>query len=107
MAEIATGVLHNVGNVLNSLNVSAAVIVERVREINGHRQLVEHLKHGDGRDPHDGVARAAFLLHVGVMSEVNDAHAAPIDFAFNFVLAQLLQCQFRHKTCLSCSLMLC
>ncbi|MBL0215966.1 MAG: HAMP domain-containing protein [Myxococcales bacterium] len=31
MAEIATGVLHNVGNVLNSLNVSVSVIGERVR----------------------------------------------------------------------------
>ena len=32
MAEVATGVLHNVGNVLNSVNVSAAVISERLRE---------------------------------------------------------------------------
>ncbi len=31
MAEIATNVLHNVGNVLNSVNVSAGLIVERVR----------------------------------------------------------------------------
>jgi signal transduction histidine kinase len=31
MAEIATGVLHNVGNVLNSVNVSAILIVEQVR----------------------------------------------------------------------------
>jgi signal transduction histidine kinase len=30
MAEVATGVLHNVGNVLNSVNVSANVIKERV-----------------------------------------------------------------------------
>lgn len=29
MAEVATNVLHNVGNVLNSVNVSAAVIAER------------------------------------------------------------------------------
>jgi PAS domain S-box-containing protein len=32
MAEVATDVLHNVGNVLNSVNVSAAVISERLRE---------------------------------------------------------------------------
>jgi len=32
MAEVATGVLHNVGNVLNSINVSAALITERLRE---------------------------------------------------------------------------
>ena len=31
MAEVATGVLHNVGNVLNSVNVSANMIVEQVR----------------------------------------------------------------------------
>ena len=32
MAEIANGVLHNVGNVLNSVNVSAQLIETRVRE---------------------------------------------------------------------------
>lgn len=31
MAEVATGVLHNVGNVLNSVNVSANIVVEEVR----------------------------------------------------------------------------
>lgn len=31
MAEVATGVLHNVGNALNSVNVSATVVKERVR----------------------------------------------------------------------------
>jgi signal transduction histidine kinase len=31
MAEIATGVLHNVGNVLNSINVSASVVADRLR----------------------------------------------------------------------------
>lgn len=31
MADIATGVLHNVGNVLNSVNVSAEIIAERIR----------------------------------------------------------------------------
>lgn len=31
MAEVATGVLHNVGNVLNSVNVSAALVCDRVR----------------------------------------------------------------------------
>jgi signal transduction histidine kinase len=30
MAEVATGVLHNVGNVLNSVNVSATIITERL-----------------------------------------------------------------------------
>ncbi len=31
MAEVATGVLHNVGNVLNSLNISVSMIGEQVR----------------------------------------------------------------------------
>lgn len=31
MAEVATGVLHNVGNVLNSVNVSANILSEQVR----------------------------------------------------------------------------
>ena len=31
MAEVATGVLHNVGNVLNSVNVSATVVTDKVR----------------------------------------------------------------------------
>ena len=32
MAEVATGVLHNVGNVLNSVNVSAGIVAERLRD---------------------------------------------------------------------------
>ena len=31
-AEVATGVLHNVGNVLNSVNVSATLVADKVRE---------------------------------------------------------------------------
>ena len=31
MAEVATGALHNVGNTLNSVNVSASVVLERLR----------------------------------------------------------------------------
>jgi len=31
MAEVATGVLHNVGNVLNSVNVSATLVIDQVR----------------------------------------------------------------------------
>ena len=32
MAEVATGVLHNVGNVLNSVNVSTTLVYDRLRE---------------------------------------------------------------------------
>ncbi len=38
MAEIATGVLHNVGNVLNSVNVSAITLTDRLRS-SKRRQL--------------------------------------------------------------------
>ncbi len=31
MAEVATGVLHNVGNVLNSVNVSAGIVADKLR----------------------------------------------------------------------------
>ena len=31
MAEVATGVLHNVGNVLNSVNVSTSLVIEKLR----------------------------------------------------------------------------
>ena len=31
MAEVATGVLHNVGNALNSVNVSASVVLDQIR----------------------------------------------------------------------------
>jgi PAS domain S-box-containing protein len=32
MAEVATNVLHNVGNVLNSVNVSASIVTERIKK---------------------------------------------------------------------------
>ncbi|MFQ5501231.1 MAG: PAS domain S-box protein, partial [Phycisphaerae bacterium] len=32
MAEVATGVLHNVGNVLNSVNVSASLVADMIRQ---------------------------------------------------------------------------
>ncbi len=33
MSEIATGILHNVGNVLNSVNISASLIAERAQDL--------------------------------------------------------------------------
>ncbi len=35
MAEVATNVLHNVGNILNSVNISASLVVERVKQSKG------------------------------------------------------------------------
>lgn len=34
MSEVATGVLHNVGNVLNSVNISASIVAEHLNEFN-------------------------------------------------------------------------
>jgi len=34
MSEVATGVLHNVGNVLNSINISASIVAEHLNEFN-------------------------------------------------------------------------
>ncbi|HZR21300.1 MAG TPA: ATP-binding protein [Verrucomicrobiae bacterium] len=46
MAEVATSVLHNVGNVLNSVNVSAGVIAEKIRnsKLNNFGRASELLK---------------------------------------------------------------
>jgi two-component system sensor histidine kinase ChiS len=37
MAEVATSILHNVGNVLNSVNVSSGVILNRVQSSRNYR----------------------------------------------------------------------
>jgi PAS domain S-box-containing protein len=41
MAEVATGVLHNVGNVLNSVNISTSLLAEQLR--NSKANLVERV----------------------------------------------------------------
>jgi PAS domain S-box-containing protein len=50
MAEVATGVLHNVGNVLNSVNVSAGIIAERLRgsKVTSVSRLARILQEQDG-----------------------------------------------------------
>jgi two-component system NtrC family sensor kinase len=54
MAEVATGVLHNVGNVLNSINVSAALITDRLRQsrLPRLRQTVELISQHQGSLEH-------------------------------------------------------
>jgi signal transduction histidine kinase len=37
MAEVAIGVLHNVGNVLNSVNISSSVLADRLRQLKSER----------------------------------------------------------------------
>jgi two-component system, NtrC family, sensor kinase len=66
MAEVATGVLHNVGNVLNSVNVSATLVSDRVRQSKAEnlakaaamlREHSDHLEEFFAKDP-----RAKLLL---------------------------------------------
>jgi len=53
MAEIATGVLHNVGNVLNSVNVSASFALEKLKdsEIPSLVKVGEMLRKNEGNLP--------------------------------------------------------
>src|ERR1017187_5477882 len=50
MAEVATGVLHNVGNVLNSVSVSATVVTDRLRrsKVDKLRQATALLREQNG-----------------------------------------------------------
>jgi signal transduction histidine kinase len=56
MAEVATAVLHNVGNVLNSVNVSATVLIDQARE----SKVVNLIKIGAMLRDHAG-SMTAFL----------------------------------------------
>jgi PAS domain S-box-containing protein len=51
MAEVATGVLHNVGNVLNSVSVSATLVVERLGrlKVDNLRRATTILREQNGR----------------------------------------------------------
>jgi signal transduction histidine kinase len=73
MAEVATGVLHNVGNVLNSVNVSANLIAERLHHsktgnlaratqlLLDHRASLADFLHADPK----GSMLPAYLAEVG------------------------------------------
>jgi sensor domain CHASE-containing protein/nitrogen-specific signal transduction histidine kinase len=57
-SEIATGILHNVGNVLNSVNVSASIVAERVRN-----SKVEKLDQLAGLVQEQGEGLSDFIAH--------------------------------------------
>jgi signal transduction histidine kinase len=73
MAEVATGVLHNVGNVLNSVNVSSTLVATRIREMRVDNLITvldlirEHETHLDdflANDPR-GVRVMPYLVKIG------------------------------------------
>lgn len=73
MAEVATGVLHNVGNVLNSVNVSATLISERLQHSKAANlaRAAQLIRENTGRldaflteDP-KGSVLPAYLVEVG------------------------------------------
>lgn len=72
MAEIATGVLHNVGNVLNSLNVGAKLLAERLKKsrmdklCQATQLLKEHLPENPEFFIHDkrGLALPGYLVEL-------------------------------------------
>jgi two-component system NtrC family sensor kinase len=77
MAEIATGVLHNVGNVLNSVNVSASLVNERMRRSKGSQltrmvQLLDQHAHDLG----DFVTNDAKGKQVPAVLKLIDQHLA-------------------------------
>ena len=55
MAEVATNVLHNVGNILNSVNISASLVAERVRQIQGARRRTSRRSVDGARPPRRAV----------------------------------------------------
>jgi PAS domain S-box-containing protein len=69
MAEVASGVLHNVGNVLNTVNVSAGLLAQRLREsrVPNLVRAVDLLRAHEGdqaaflRDDPEGQKLAAYL----------------------------------------------
>jgi PAS domain S-box-containing protein len=88
MAEVATGVLHNVGNVLNSVNVSVGVVLKKLRASKAAKlsqaaelltgqngNLAEYLTQDDG-----GRKLPAYLAKLGrFMLEENAALLAEVD----------------------------
>lgn len=82
MAEVATSVLHNVGNVLNSVNTSASVVTDRLRQCKA-----------------DGVSRVAELLEQN-RHDVPGFFALPgrTDQVINFLrtLTQSLMAEQKH-----------
>jgi PAS domain S-box-containing protein len=80
MAEVATGILHNMGNALNSINVSAALISDKVR---GSKV--------------NGVARAAALMESNVSELGKFITTDPKGRQLPKYLGQLGDCLLREQ----------
>jgi signal transduction histidine kinase len=77
MAEVATGVLHNVGNVLNSVNVSANLLAESVgKSKGGHLARVTALLREHERDLGNFVTVDPQGKHLTAFLEALDKHLA-------------------------------
>jgi signal transduction histidine kinase len=81
MAEVATGVLHNVGNVLNSVNVSATLVSDRVRQskadnlLKASTLLREHAENLEDFLAHDPRARLLIEYLPNLGTHLNEERA--------------------------------
>jgi two-component system, LuxR family, sensor kinase FixL len=81
MAEVATGLLHNVGNTLNSVNVSAHLVAERIRNTRlvGLTRVAELLREHEGdrtffsTDPRGQQLPAYIIALAGQLAEERQA----------------------------------
>ncbi len=91
MAEVASGVLHNVGNVLNSVNVSSNLIVDRVKNsrVSDLLRVTELIHENRARLPEffatdsrgeilpellNAIARQLVVEHGGLLEEIAQIH---------------------------------
>ncbi len=69
MSEVATGVLHNVGNVLNSVNVSASMVVGKVEGLlDGRLEALAMLLANEEMDLSEPVRRSQIARYVRKLS---------------------------------------
>jgi PAS domain S-box-containing protein len=84
MAEVATGVLHNVGNVLNSVNVSAVVVTDHIRQssVSHLDKAVALLRQNEGNNTFltsDGNGRKLADFLAQLSTQVQAEHATALD----------------------------
>jgi signal transduction histidine kinase len=77
MAEVATGVLHNVGNVLNSVNISVSVLSERLHGLRIEKidKVVELLRRGGQPTAQDKLAEYLEALAASMRDNMSVSRA--------------------------------